>query len=147
MTREVGVLTVSQEAESVVTVPRLTWACVSDTRMEGAIIHAMSDEISRMILNSTAAKGGSVEEITHEIGFPLSTVYRRIHELEEAGLLLLEEIVLPGNGRRYSLYRSAFNRITMALDPGGLRIWVTLNENVAYKFHMKWQSIRPPGRG
>lgn len=136
-------LTVNQEEESVVTVPRLTWASVSDTRMEGAILDAMSDEISRMILNSTAARGGSVEEITHETGIPLSTVYRRIHELEEEGLLLLEEIVLTGNGRRYSLYRSAFSRMTMALGPSGLRIWVTLNENVAYKFHRKWQFTRP----
>jgi phosphomannomutase len=93
-----------------------------------AILDAVSDETSRRILNSTIREARPAEGIAHEIDVPVSTVYRRVHELAVAGVLFVERIVTTKEGKRYSLYRSAFRGIKATLDEGRLQVWVTLND-------------------
>lgn len=115
---------------------------VTDARMEEAILKAMSDEASRLILKSATVESRSIEEIVQELGVPASTAYRRVHELVESGLLLIERVMITGEGRRYLLYRSAFREMSMTLESGELSVRVSLNEDVADRFHRTWQSIR-----
>ncbi len=115
---------------------------VTDPSMARAILEAMSDDVSRVILSSTIAKGKPVEQISEESNIPPSTTYRRVQELSELGLMVVERIVISESGKRYSVFRSAFKGVVAELDSGQLHVEVTLNEDVAERFYRMRQSIR-----
>jgi DNA-binding transcriptional ArsR family regulator len=129
---EADVQAISQQPKSGV-VTQLVWVPVADAGMEGAILDAVSDETSRRILNSTLAKGKSVEEMANEIDVPLSTVYRHVHKLKEAGLMS-ERIGVTRAGSKHALYRSILSGMTLALGPGGLHVGMTPNEGIQTDF-------------
>jgi hypothetical protein len=100
-------------------------------------VNALSDESSRRILVSTVSKGKTAREVSLEQAIPLSTCYRRAHELVDQGLLVVERVVITGDGKRYAVFRSAFRRLDIATDFGELSVSVELNDDVADKFRRK----------
>jgi hypothetical protein len=66
---------------------------------------------------------------------PLSSCYRRARELVDEGLLLVERIVITGDGKRYGLYRSPFATIEIESDLASTSVSAVLNNAVAEKFH------------
>lgn len=133
---------VREELEPVSAVRPILGKTVTDPIMVGAILAAMSDDVSRKILSSTIAKGKPVEEISAESNIPPSTAYRRVQELSELGLMLVERILISESGKRYSIFRSAFRGVVAELESGQLHVEVTLNEDVADRFYRMRQSIR-----
>jgi len=133
---------VREEFEPAVAVRPPLGKTVTDPTMAGAILEAMSDEVSRRILSSTMDKGKAVEEISLESNIPPSTAYRRVQALTEIGLLVVERIVISEAGKRYSIFRSAFRGVMAELESGVLRVEVTLNEDVADRFYRMRQAIR-----
>lgn len=133
---------VREELESISANRLAPGKTVTDPLMANAILQAMSDEVSRKILSSTIAKAKPVEEISAESNIPPSTAYRRVQELSEMGLMLVERVVISENGKRYSLFRSAFRGLLAELESGQLHVEVTLNEDVADRFYRMRQSIR-----
>jgi len=124
-------------------VPRMPLGkTVTDPLMARAILEAMSDDVSRKILSSTISKAKPVEEISAESGIPPSTTYRRVQELSQMGLILVERIVISGSGKRYSLFRSAFRGVIAEMDSHELHVEVTINEDVEDRFYKMRQAIR-----
>jgi len=54
-----------------------------DSEFRKAILKALSDDYSRTIMNATIEEPKSVVDIVKECDVPMTTAYRRIHELEE----------------------------------------------------------------
>lgn len=100
-------------------------------RLTAVIAEAISDEFSRMILNSSALQGRTVEEICDEQGIPQSTCYRRIRRLSDEGVMVVERTVVASTGRKYAIYRSTFTRLDVRLENGVLSAYATLNPAVA----------------
>jgi hypothetical protein len=98
------------------------------------VTKALSDEFSRRILLSTVAEGKTIQDISAEQSVPLSTCYRRARELVDEGLLVVERIVITGDGNRYALYRSAFKTFEMTSDLASISLSAGLNDDVAEKF-------------
>ena len=115
---------------------------VTDPSMAGAILQAMSDDVSRKILSATVSEGKPVEQISAESKIPPSTTYRRVQELTSMGLMVVERIVISESGKRYSVFRSAFRGVIAELESGQLHVEVTLNEDVADRFYRMRQAIR-----
>lgn len=103
-------------------------------RLAKETVNAVSDEFSRRILASTLAQGKTVQEISLEQAVPLSTCYRRAHELMEGGLLVPERIVLTPDGKRFTVFRSAFKKVQIVSDLADTSVSVELNPEVAAKF-------------
>jgi predicted transcriptional regulator len=133
---------VREDFEPVVAVRPSLGKRVTDPTMARAILEAMSDDVSRRILSSTTAKGKPVEEISLESNIPPSTTYRRVQDLSEMGLLVVERIVISESGKRCSIFRSAFRSVLAELQAGELHVEVALNEDVAERFYRMRQSIR-----
>jgi predicted transcriptional regulator len=133
---------VREELEHVNTVRPALEKTVTDPVMAGAILEAMSNEVSRKILTSTIQKGKPVEEISAESNIPPSTTYRRVQELTDLGLMVVERIVISDAGKRYSIFRSAFSGVLAMLESGQLHVEVTLNEDVAERFFSLRQATR-----
>ena len=109
-----------------------------------SVVSALADEFSRRIVSSTVDEGKTVQEISLEQAVPLSTCYRRASDLAEKGLLMVERIVVTGEGKRYAVYRSSFKSVQITSNLEITSATAELNPDVADKFHRMWlNSPRP----
>jgi len=114
---------------------------VSDEAAKQRILSAMADEYSRKILTATIEDSMSALELSKKYEIPITTVYRRIEELVEAGLLAAVKSGRTTDGKWYDLYRSLLKRIDVSFEKGDVRIEVMVNEHVSDKFTRMWTSI------
>ena len=115
---------------------------IQDQDLVQGIIESISDPYSRKIIFSTSLKSKSAEEISLENDIPISTCYRRIHQLLEKHVLVVDRIILTDGGRKYETYRSAFRDPRINLESGKLVVEATPTRDPAHKLHGMWSSMR-----
>ena len=108
-----------------------------------ALTQALSDEYSMKIILSAIPKGKSVEDLSEENQIPLSTCYRRVHEMLDSGVLIVERIVVTSEGKKYEILRSAFNGFTVKFEGGSVIVDASINEDIADRLHRLWISMKP----
>ena len=118
---------------------------ITDPTRVQALVQSMGDEYSRKIMLSAIPAAKSVEDMSRENDIPLSTCYRRVHELLDAQILVVEKIIVTPDGKKYELLRSAYRAVTMSFDAGVMRVEATVNEDVAEKLRRLWMTMREPG--
>lgn len=114
---------------------------------EGDIIEAMADEYSRKILGSIVERGKPINEISAENGIPVSTSYRRVHELCKMGLVITERFVVSADGKREAVYRSTLRGAKLEFESGKFRALGALNDeipDISFKMWQFAQSRRNP---
>jgi predicted transcriptional regulator len=99
---------------------------VVDEAISQAIVNALSDEYCRKILAVTARQGKTPEQICQELTIPISTCYRRIHELRSQSILRISKIELA-NGKKVVYYKSAYSNLEVKFALDGFSIEATLN--------------------
>ena len=107
-----------------------------------ALVQGLADEYSRKIILSTIPRSKSVEDISKENDIPLSTCYRRVHELLDAQILLVEKIIVTPEGKKYELLRSAYRAMDVSFDGGVMKVDAVINEDVADKLKRLWLTMR-----
>jgi hypothetical protein len=115
---------------------------ITDPSKVQALVQGLADEYSRKIILSAIPKAKSVEDMSRENDIPLSTAYRRIHELLDAQLLVVERIIVTPDGKKYELLRSAYRAINVTFDGGAMKVDAVINEDVAEKLKRLWLSMR-----
>ena len=75
------------------------------------IITALADSESRSILFSIIRKGKTATVLSQSLNIPLSSVYKKLSDLEDLTLIQVEKYMISEKGRRFKIYRS---RITKA---------------------------------
>lgn len=70
------------------------------------VMEALADSQSRTILFSIVKKGGTAAELSYKLKIPLSSVYKKLSDLEELTLIKVEQWLISDNGRKYKIYRS-----------------------------------------
>ncbi len=115
---------------------------VTGQRTLDLLTHIMTDDYSRRILLSAVAAPKTVEELSKENNIPLSTCYRRVHEMLEGGALVVERIVVTHVGKKYELYRSSFKGLSIKLDGGTITMEATINESISDKLHNTWTAMK-----
>ncbi|MCS4538535.1 MAG: helix-turn-helix domain-containing protein [Thaumarchaeota archaeon] len=114
---------------------------IRDEERKKALLRAMADEYSLKILMSLIDKADSVINISRINDIPIATAYRRVSELQDAGLLVVERGILTEDGKRYDLYRSAVRSMQISFRSGQLEIDVTPNRNAVSKLESMWMSL------
>jgi len=114
---------------------------VNDDLAKQRILSAMADQYSRKILTATVAEPVSALDLSKTYQIPITTVYRRIEELVEAGLIAAVKSGRTTDGKWYDLYRSLLRRIDVSFENGDVLVEVVVNEHVADKFTRMWNSI------
>jgi len=109
-----------------------------------ALVQGLADEYSRKILLSAIPAAKSVEDMSKENDIPLSTCYRRVHELLDAQMLIVERIIVTPDGKKYELLRSAYRAVNVAFDGGVMKVDAIINEDVADKLRRMWVSMKVP---
>ncbi len=115
---------------------------ITDPARIQSLVQGLADEYSRKILLSAIPTAKSVEDMSRENDIPLSTCYRRVHELLDGQILVVEKIIVTSDGKKYELLRSAYRSVTVSFESGVMRVDVIVNEDVAEKLRRMWLSMK-----
>ena len=116
-----------------------------DDNSKDKVLQALADEYSRSILLSTIQKAKSAVELSTEKNIPISTAYRRLHELQEAGLVAVERSVITNDGKKFDLYRSTVKSVAISFNLGATEVELIPNEDMVTKFVRLWGYMRGQG--
>ena len=112
-----------------------------------AVLRAISEAQSSKILESIIPKGMTIEEIGIATGVPVSTVYRKMHEMTDDGLAVVERAVISRDGKRSAIYRATFSRVKVEFEPEDCRVEGTPNAGIPDIMYRLWQfSIKHGGQ-
>ena len=80
------------------------------------VIEALADSESRAILFSIVKKGNTAAELSDKLKIPLSSVYKKLSDLEELTLIEVEKWMLSDKGRKYKVYRSRIKQAEISIN-------------------------------
>lgn len=81
-------------------------------------VRTVTDEECSRILTAIETEAKAVKEISEECAIPLSTAYRKINRLQEAGFVE-EKIRLSSSGNHTSVYEQEFDGAMITLSQEG----------------------------
>jgi DNA-binding HxlR family transcriptional regulator len=116
-----------------------TPACVE--RKE-RILEALGDRWAREILLLLSEGPRSAQEIQAANRMPQSTLYRKLHELSQIGLIGVQRSVISPDGKRVELYRSLLEELTVEMRGTRLTIDVRFRDLTTERLKELWQSVR-----
>ena len=91
------------------------------------VIEALADAESRTILFSIIRRGKTASNLSESLHIPLSSVYKKISDLENLTLLKVEKTVLSEKVRRFKVYRSRINRAEISIKKPEPTLSLTAN--------------------
>ena len=74
------------------------------------VIEALADAESRAIIFSIIRKGKTASHLSDSLKIPLSSVYKKLTDLENLTLIEIEKTVLSDKGKRFKIYKSRINK-------------------------------------
>ena len=98
------------------------------------IVSIIADPYSRAILAKTMHEAHGAIWLGKECGIPVTTVYRRIEELVDAGLVASVRTGRTKDGKWFEIYRSTVQRIDVSSENGALFVGLVKNEKILDKF-------------
>ena len=91
------------------------------------VIEALADAESRTILFSLIHRGKTVSSLSESLKIPLSSVYKKISDLENLTLIKVEKTILSEKGRRFKVYRSRINKAEISIKKPEPTLSLTAN--------------------
>ncbi len=89
---------------------------------EKEISRLLTDDYAERILAATYFSARSAQEISDAYDVPIAACYRKIHELEDAGLLKCQKIVTTRKGKSMKLYRSTLIKACIMYEDGVFKV-------------------------
>ena len=74
------------------------------------VIEALADAESRAIIFSIIKKGKTAANLSQSLKIPLSSVYKKLSDLEDLTLIKIEKTIMAENGKRFKIYKSRINK-------------------------------------
>ena len=105
---------------------------VDSSIREGALLKALGDKYTRMILLSIIDEPKSVIEISREQNIPISSIYRKIHWLANSHLIGVKGFVITNEGKKYHMYQSRIKTVHITLTTNAIGIEFTSNNGRTY---------------
>ena len=79
------------------------------------VIEALADAESRSIIFSITRKGKTASDLSLLLKIPLSSVYKKLSDLEHLTLVRVEKTILSEKGRRFKVYKSRINKAEISI--------------------------------
>ena len=115
---------------------------IEDDDRKKAVIRALLDDHSRLILEATMLVSKSVIDITRERNIPITSAYRKVKELKEFGLLKVDRIILTPDGKKFEMVRSTIRTASVQFDRGSLNVDVTPSIEADEKMVKRFFALR-----
>jgi DNA-binding HxlR family transcriptional regulator len=106
------------------------------------ILEALGDRWSREILLLLNDSPRSAQEIQAANRIPQSTLYRKLHELTEIGLVGVQRSVISSDGKRVELYRSLLDELKVEMRGARLRVDVRFRDLASERLKEMWRDVR-----
>ena len=74
------------------------------------VIEELADSESRAILFSIIKRGKTAAELSEKLKIPLSSVYKKLSDLEELTLIEVERWMISDRGRKFKIYKSRISK-------------------------------------
>lgn len=108
---------------------------------EKDISRLLTDEYAERILVATHDHPRSVQEVSDKNDIPIAACYRKVHELEQAGLLQCAEIVTTPKGKTMKLYRSQLRSAMLVYENGMFRVKLEFTYDTG--LNGRWVELNP----
>lgn len=106
------------------------------------VLRLLDDEYARAILTATSREPMSANELAAAIDASPPTVYRRVEDLQAAGLLV-EDLQYESSGHHYGVYRTVVERVTVTFENGEYTVTVEgVEETTADRFTRLYEGLR-----
>jgi predicted transcriptional regulator len=79
------------------------------------ILEALADAQSRSIIFSIIKEGKTALELSEKYRIPLSSVYKKISDLEDLALIRIDKWVLSDSGKKFKVYKSRISRAEISI--------------------------------
>ena len=93
------------------------------------VIEMLADAESRAILFSIIKKGKTATELSEKHKIPLSSVYKKISDLEELTLIKVDSWRISDKGRKFKLYKSRISNAEISIKKPEATLVLTPNLN------------------
>lgn len=100
----------------------------------GTIGELLADPTARTILKETSQEPMTARTLSEHCDASRPTVYRRLDDLRECGLLVERTKVDPSDGHHRTVYATNLRRLTVDVDDGTLTVTVERREDLADRF-------------
>ena len=94
---------------------RLTLPQLKKYDITQKVIEALADTESRAILFSIIKKGRTASDISDKCKIPLSSVYKKLIDLENLTLIEIEKWLISDKGRKFKVYRSRISKADISI--------------------------------
>lgn len=105
------------------------------------LLDLFGDEYVRTIVRAASREPMSVKELSEECGSARSTVYRRVDDLVDAGVLL-ERTRLEAGGSHHSVYETSLETLTVSVEDGRYEVDLEGVADPAERFTSMWRDLR-----
>jgi len=79
------------------------------------ILEALADVQSRSILFSIIKDGKTASELSEKYRIPLSSVYKKISDLEDLALVKIDKWIISDNGKKFKVYKSRISQAEISI--------------------------------
>ncbi len=97
------------------------------------------------ILSATSFEAKSAQELSILFDIPIATCYRKLKELELAGLVSITGKLLTKEGKRFAIYKSQIRSMDIFFKEGSLKMNLALDwqEEQSLVLDMNKMTMRP----
>jgi hypothetical protein len=81
-------------------------------------------------------------ELVRDEGIPTTSAYRRVNDLRDQGLLVVERTVVTKEGKKYDLFKSTFREVTITFRRGSIEVNAIPNRDVFERAFLLFHSLR-----
>jgi DNA-binding transcriptional ArsR family regulator len=106
------------------------------------VLDALGDAAAREILMMLNDAPMSAQEMLASNRIPQSTLYRKLHDLQQIGLVGVQRTAITPEGKRVDLYRSLLERLGVEMYGRTLRIDVKYRDLATERLQTMWKNYR-----
>lgn len=99
---------------------------VEDDSEKDAVLDIVSDKYCRKILEYTTYNPKTAVEISRMCTIPISTVYRRLQDLQDNKMLRVSGAISE-DGKKYFMYKSKIKEISSSFNGDSLQVTIVPN--------------------
>ena len=92
------------------------------------VLEMLADAESRAIIFSIIKKGKTAAELSEKHKIPLSSVYKKISDLEELTLIRVDKWQISEKGRRFKVYSSRIKNAEITIKKPDASLTLTQND-------------------
>ena len=93
------------------------------------VIEMLADAESRAILFSIIKKGKTATELSEKHKIPLSSVYKKVSDLQELTLIKVDSWRISDKGRKFKIYKSRISNAEISIKKPEATLVLTPNLN------------------